>query len=121
MKSGSIRTVTGDCTEITSINHTHTDSDDNSESQSLGAFLLVLVVREHVPLRRGVHDVCARQPRRVVPQKGQRSATPRRTDGAKAASPTPSLSPSSFTLMLSWDVSLGDGFPGNRLLSALRG
>lgn len=88
--------------------------------KSLELFFFHSASCQRVRLHGVVRCVRACQRRRVVLQKGQRSATPR-TDRAKAASPEPSLRPSSLAHVLSWDVSVGDGFPGNQLLSVLWG
>lgn len=97
----------------------HTDSDDNSESHSLGLFILFWFLQAHAPARGCALCACmsmkvccaAEGPEVCYTQDGQ----------GQSCIPGPSLSPSSLTLMLSWDVSVGDGFPGNRLLSVLRG
>lgn len=97
----------------------HTDSDDNSESQSFGLFFPFWFLPARAPARGRAWCACmpmkaccaAERPEVCYTQDGQ----------GQSCIPGPSLSPSSLTLMLSWDVSVGDGFPGNRLLSVLRG
>lgn len=98
----------------------HTDSDDNSESKFGTVSSVPGCAWARTPALG--HTLCVRMSMKACCAAEGPEVCYTQEDGqGQSCIPDPSRSPSSLTLMLSWDVSVGDGFPGNRLLSVLWG